>query len=227
MTRGLAASVASSLLIGFSAGPTGAALTSGLYQTLPNTTVLEWGDRVPNRSRVVPLSAFVTLDLEAVPPTLAASISNAVLEGGEPFALTVRSLSGTRLMDGTYRFTGDYLRDLYPSGTQYGFDWRFTGSTNDEVVWNGIAAWEGGHLWYVTISNLTIVLRPRLDIRQADAQVKVSWPVTDSAYVLEQAAGLPAIDWTTVTNSVSVLGDRFSVTVEGARTQGYFRLRKP
>ena len=226
MTRGLAAAVRLSLLLGSWAGPASAALTSGTYQTLPNATVLEWGDRVPNRSRVVPFSALVTLELEVVPPAMTAAISDAVLEGGAPFALTVRSSSGTRQLDGAYRFTGDYLQALYPSGTQYGFNWSFSGSTNDEVVWNGITGWNGGHAWYVNISNLTLVLRPRLDIRPAGDQITVSWPMTDSAYQLEQAAGLPSIDWSTVTNAVNVLADRFVVTVEAPAAQGYFRLRK-
>src|SRR5262245_16417129 len=96
-----------------------AALTSGVYQTLPGATVEERGDRVSNEFRIVPLSATLTFDLASTPPSLTAEIPNAVLEGGLPFALTVRSTSGNRLNDGTYRFTGDYLRDLNPSGTQY------------------------------------------------------------------------------------------------------------
>src|SRR5262245_31152240 len=118
-----------SLLGGLCAWPAGAALQSGDYRTLPDATVEERGDRVPGGSRIVPLSATLMFDLSTVPPSLTARISNAVLEGGDPFALTVRSDTGGRLADGTYRFTGDYLRDLEPSGTQYGFDWTFSTST--------------------------------------------------------------------------------------------------
>src|SRR5512134_2334665 len=126
----LGSSVVFSLFVGLLAWPACAALTSGVYQTLPGATVVESGDRVPNGSRVVPISAILTFDLAATPPSLTAVISNAVLEGGEPFPLTVRSSFGAQLMDGTYLFRGDYLLDLYPSGTQYGFDWRFSTSTN-------------------------------------------------------------------------------------------------
>ena len=74
-------------------------------------TVEERGDRVPSGSRVVPISATVTFDLGATPPSLAAFIPNAVLEGGDPFALTVRSSYGAQLMDGTYYFRGDYMQE--------------------------------------------------------------------------------------------------------------------
>ncbi len=189
--------------------------------------MVESGDRVPNDSRVVPLSAFLTLDLDATPPSLTTVISNAVLEGEEPFPLTVHSSFGSRLPDGTYMFRGDYLLDLYPSGTQYYFDWRFSTSTNGGVAWNGSTGWGGGHAWYVTISNVIIVPMPKLEITQAGSQLTVAWPAEHTGFLLEQAAGLPAADWSTVTNSVDHIGDRFSVTIEAGSAQGYFRLRKP
>ena len=102
--------------------PACAALESGVYQTVPGATVEERGDAVRSGSRVVPLSASLTFDLNGAQPSLTAVISNAVLEGGALFALTVRSSSGTRLSDGTYRFTGDYLQEIEPSGTQYLFE---------------------------------------------------------------------------------------------------------
>ena len=89
----LTASAGFSILVGLLAWPADAALESGVYQTLPGATVEERGDRVPNGSRVVPFCATLTFDLMATPPSLTALIPNAVLEGGEPFALTVRSSS--------------------------------------------------------------------------------------------------------------------------------------
>src|SRR5262249_44332154 len=68
--------------------PAAGAFVSGVYQTLPGTTVEERGDRVPNKSRIIPLSATLTFDLEATPPSLTAVIADAVLEGGDPFPLT-------------------------------------------------------------------------------------------------------------------------------------------
>jgi hypothetical protein len=142
------------------AGPARAALESGVYQTLSGATVEERGDRVIGGSRIVPFSATLTFDLRASQPSLTAVIPNAVLEGGDPFQLTVRSSSGAQLADGTYRFMGDYLRDISPSGTQYIFDWRFSTSTGGQTIWNGISGWAGGHIWQVTISDVTIVPEP-------------------------------------------------------------------
>src|SRR5512144_1659287 len=65
----------------------GAALASGVYQTLLGATVREWGDRVPNGSRMVPLFGTLRFDLSSALPSLTAVITNAVLEGGGPFAL--------------------------------------------------------------------------------------------------------------------------------------------
>lgn len=136
-----------------------AALESGIYRTTPGATVEERGDRVPNGIRIVPISATLTFDLLAVPPSLTAAIPNAVLEGGDPFALVVHSSSGNMLADGSYRFTGDYLKDIDPSGTQYLFDWRFRTATGGNVTWNGNTFWAGGHIWLVTISDLPMVFQ--------------------------------------------------------------------
>jgi len=216
------------VLAGLLPWPACAALESGVYQTVPGATVEERGDRVPNRSRVVPLFATLTFDLSATEPSLIAVITNAVLEGGDPFALTARSSSGVLLTDGAYWFTGDYLRDIYPSGTQYLFDWRFSTSTNGAVVWNGINYWAGGHLWDVTISNLTLVPAAWLNISRAGtASVRMAWATNFADHVLEYAASLPAVGWSTVTNATSTEEDRVSVTVDIEATQRFYRLRKP
>jgi len=226
MSRRLIPSAAFRILVGLLAWPACAALDSGVYQTLSDSTVEELGDLVPNGSRVVPISATLTFDLSAASPSVTAVIADAVVEGGDPFALTVRSSSGAQLVDGTCTFTGDYLRDIHPSGTQYLFDWRFSASTNGHVLWNGIIGWAGGHLWQVTISNLTLVPVPRLEVTQAGPEVTVSWPVSATGYKLEQAADLPATDWSSVTNAVATTGDRFSVRVEAHGAQRFFRLRR-
>ena len=216
------------VLAGLLPWPACAALESGVYQTVPGATVEERGDRVPNRSRVVPLFATLTFDLSATEPSLIAVITNAVLEGGDPFALTARSSSGVLLTDGAYWFTGDYLRDIYPSGTQYLLEWRFSTSTNGAVVWNGINYWAGGHLWYVTISNLTLVAIASLNIsRVGTASVRMTWATNFADHVLEYAASLPAVGWSTVTNATSTIGDRLSVTVDIDASQRFYRLRKP
>ncbi|MBI2929124.1 MAG: hypothetical protein HYY24_25955 [Verrucomicrobia bacterium] len=210
------------------AWPASAALESGVYQTLPGATVEERGDRVPNGSRVVPFSATLTIDLSAAPPSLTATIPNAVLEGGEPFALTARSTSAAQLVHGTYWFTGDYLRDLYPSGTQYLFDWRFSTAADGRVMWNGITGWAGGHIWQVTISNLALVPQARLSIAQVGTgSVQLTWGTNFADYVLEYATSLPAAGWNTLTNAAVTLGDRLSITVDADAGQRFYRLRKP
>jgi hypothetical protein len=217
-----------SLLVGLWTWPAGAAVESGDYQTLPGATVEERGDAVPNRSRVVPLSATLMFDLGTAPPSLVARLSDAVLEGGVPFALTVHSSTGARLADGTYRFTGDYLRDIYPSGTQYLFDWSFSVSTNGQVLWNGITGWAGGHAWYATISNITIVPAALLSISRAGTtSVQISWATNFADHVLEYGASLPPAGWSTATNTVATTGDRAFVTVEAGASVGFYRLRKP
>ena len=163
----------------------------------------------------MPLFATLTFDLSAAEPTLTAVITNAVLEGGDPFALTVRSSFGAQVTDGTYYFRGDYLQDIDPSGTQYGVDWRFSASTNGGVVWNGITGWGGGHAWVVTISNITLVPQARLSISPVSAEsVQITWATNFADHVLEYAISLPAAGWSAVTNAATTMGDRLSVTLD-------------
>jgi hypothetical protein len=208
--------------------PAHAQLQSGHYQTLPGTSVTEHGERVPNGSRVVPFSATLTFDLAPAQPTLSAYIPNAVLEGGAPFALTVHSSSASQQWDGSYRFGGDYLRDLYPNGTQYLFDWIFSTRTNGDVVWNGTTYWAGGHIWFVTISNLTVVPVPWLDFgRAGPTSIQLTWVTNFGSYILESAGELPAQGWNTVTNVATNTGNHLSVTLNTVATASFYRLRKP
>jgi hypothetical protein len=168
----------------------------------------------------------LTFDLSGAQPSLVAVLPGAVLEGGDPFALTVRSSFGAQLTDGTFHFRGDYLADLYPSGTQYGFDWSFSKSTNGTLVWNGSIAWWGGHLWNVAISNITIVPAASLRIsRVGDATAQITWPTNFADYVLETATSLPALEWGAVADTVTIVGERFAVTVDIRAPNQFYRLR--
>lgn len=161
------AAVAFALLSSANAG-----LETGVYQTPPGATAIEVGDNVTNGSRIVTLSATLTFDLAGAEPSLTAVVHDAVLEGGgsyaspwlgnvqQPFELSVRSTAGVRLDDGAYRFSGDYLQDLYPSGTQYSFDWQFSPGGAGEIRWSGHMYWAGGHLWGETISEVALVPEP-------------------------------------------------------------------
>jgi hypothetical protein len=207
-----------------------AALDSGIYQTSPGATVEEHGDAVPNGSRVVPFSAVLTFDLNAAPPSLTAVISNAVLEGGNPFAPTVRSSFGTQLMDGSFDFSGDYLLDLYPSGSQYGFDWKFSPSTNRGVVWNGITGWEGGHIWYVAISNISVVSKPIIERTERDGD-SMRFQFTGEPpydYTVEFTDSLIATNWLSLaTYRAKIEAIQVVVTNAFANAQTrFFRVRK-
>jgi hypothetical protein len=53
------------------------------------------------------------------------------------------------------------------------------------------------------------------------------WPTNFASYVLQYARDLPASDWSAVTNSVALTGDRFSVTLDADSQKRFFRLRNP
>ena len=208
--------------------PVFAALQNAVYQTSPVGIVREWGDRVPGNSRFVPLFATLTFDLQHSPPSFTGVITNAVLEGGNPFALTVRSSSGSRSPDGTYSFHGDYLGEIYPAGTQYLFDWHFSTTTNGGVIWDGTTYWSGGHLWFVNVTNLSMVLQPVLNISQeAGASVRIMWPTNFSDHVLESVTSLQSLSWGPVTNVPVTVGDQLSVTLTMETSECFYRLRKP
>ena len=95
-------------------------------------------------------------------------------------------------------------------------------------MWNGTTGWGGGHAWYVTISNITLVAAARLSSwRVGTASVQITWATNFADHILEHAAGLPTAGWSTVTNAVVTVGDRLSVTVDTGASKRFFRLRKP
>jgi hypothetical protein len=197
----IAGSVAVVLLL---AWPVTAAVESGAYQVAPGATVEERGDRVPNGSRIVPLGATVEDRFGRHSPSLTAVITNAVLEGGSPFSLTVRSSSGYQLANNGYRFSGDYLRDIYPSGTQYLFDWSFSRQQTGKSCGTATSRGRADTFGTSPISNLTLVPQPlliHLSYRQHLGQGCVVDEFPD--HVLEYATNLPAVVWAKVTNPVA------------------------
>jgi hypothetical protein len=208
-------------------GPVREPVEPDVYRTIPGATAEESGDGVPNGRRIVPWSATLTFDFGATPPSLTAVIPNAVLEWREPFPLTARSYYGYQLTNGTYRFSGDYLQDIYPTGSQYGFDWEFSSPTNGGVVWDGTAAWMGGHIWCLSVSNLTLLPQAQLRVTPVGmAAVQFSWRTNFSDHVLENAPSFSATDWSIVTDAVTTTGNRNSVTVGTDASQRFYRLRK-
>ena len=68
----------------------------------------------------------------------------------------------------------------------------------------------------------------RLSIAPLDAaSALVTWPTSFTDYVLELATSLPVTGWSLVTNTVTTVGDRRSVTVETGEAQRVYRLRQP
>jgi hypothetical protein len=211
-------------------GIAAAALQSGTFLTAPGATAVEFGDRVQGETRTVPVTAALTFNLESIPPSLTAVLTNAVLEGGAPFVLTVRSDHAWQLSDGTWRFQGDYLKDIQPSGSQYLFDWRFSTAPDGRLVWNGTSGWAGGHIWMITLDDLTLTpdtLGPQLQLAGNGPQLTLTWPALYQGWRLEQSAGLHADGWSPVEQSVTLTGESYAVTVPGTASRAFFRLRKP
>ncbi len=73
----------------------------------------------------------------------------------------------------------------------------------------------------VVPASYPLVVR-RLD----DTHARVSWSTNATGCVLEYAAALPALTWTTPTNTPEIIGDDFVVTLDTASRQQFFRLRK-
>jgi len=207
-----------------------AALEPGVYLTLPGAVVEEFGEHGPKEKRLTPVSATITLGLGTAEPSLTAWMPNAPVEDrfeGAPFPLTVKDSEGARLPDGSYRFSGDYLKEIHPQGTQYLYEWTFSPLAGGRVLWNGRIFWAGGHIWDVTITNLILVPRDELIISRLDAaSIQIMWATNFANHILESASSLPAVEWSAVPNAVVQAGDWFSVNLEGGETQRFFRLRQ-
>jgi hypothetical protein len=209
-------------------GPVREPVEPDVYRTIPGTVVEERGDRLPTGSRTMPISATLTFDYSTTPPSLTAVIRNAVLEGGAPFPLTVRSHYAYQGTNGTFRFSGDYLRDLDPTGSQYGFDWDFSTLAHGTVVWNGAAYWGGGHVWHLSFSNLALLPQAQLRLGRVGATaVQASWRTNFSDHVLESASAVPTDRWSIATNLPTTTATRSSVTLEMETPRRFYRLRKP
>jgi hypothetical protein len=74
---------------------------------------------------------------------------------------------------------------------------------------------------------VTVVEPPvSLQIERAGTNIIVSWPVTCSTWVLEQAANLnPVINWVPATGSLSVVSGRYRLTTPNNGTMLFYRLR--
>src|SRR5439155_17828162 len=61
-------------------------------------------------------------------------------------------------------------------------------------------------------------------ITRAGVNVLVSWSTNDAGFVLQSTTNLPSPNWINVTNAVSVVGTRYTVTNANSGFAKYYRL---
>jgi hypothetical protein len=67
----------------------------------------------------------------------------------------------------------------------------------------------------------------RVQITRSGQAVTLSWPVEAANYILEATTSLPAVSWTTVTNTPTVTATNRSVQLPLTGNARFFRLRQP
>jgi hypothetical protein len=82
-------------------------------------------------------------------------------------------------------------------------------------------------VWSTPLRSRAFSVPPRLEIeRLGAAQARISWPTNNAMpYLLESTAVLPALSWQAVTNTPTVIGPDFSVTIDPSPQPNFFRLR--
>jgi hypothetical protein len=129
-------------------------------------------------------------------------------------------------------FPGALHIDLFRGGTLVGASTNFGGSgagffggvvsdvSFDRAV---LSAWLAGDVY---IDNLHVPEpAPRLAIQSSgNSAIQLSWPTNAPRYGVEYAESLPATNWNWITNSRSIVGGNFVVTVPTGARQSYFRL---
>lgn len=66
-----------------------------------------------------------------------------------------------------------------------------------------------------------------LTLSRSGQTVNLSWPVWATNYLLEATTSLPAVSWTTVTNTPTVITNERSVQLPMTSNAQFFRLRQP
>jgi subtilase family serine protease len=75
--------------------------------------------------------------------------------------------------------------------------------------------------------SLIDALMPTLKIESSANQIFISWPVIWTNAVLQHSWNLAPVQWSAVTNTVSVVNDQAEITVTPAGTNDFFRLVLP
>lgn len=68
---------------------------------------------------------------------------------------------------------------------------------------------------------------PRLSIALVSGAAQITWPTNFVDHRLEYATNLPPTAWNLVTNPVTTVSDRFSITLEPDAGERVYRLHKP
>jgi hypothetical protein len=66
-----------------------------------------------------------------------------------------------------------------------------------------------------------------LGIARTASDLTLSWPIDATNFVLEATTSLPAVSWTTVTNTPAVTTNERSVQLPTTGNARFFRLRQP
>ena len=149
---------------------------------------------------------------------------DAAFEGRSGFATSGVEIyqNGTLLFSGSVLGTGAASRISFATNlvVQIGdaIDFRVNygnGDWSSDTTQIGVVITPGTQ----PLPSLTIVSLP-------SGLARLTWPTNAPGYSLESAAQLPTIAWSSVTNPVVVLADRFTVTVPTSNQSQFFRLRK-
>jgi hypothetical protein len=80
----------------------------------------------------------------------------------------------------------------------------------------------------LSVDNLSYtVVPPPVNIAAATNGVAVSWPVCNTAFVLQRSSTAEIGSWMDVTNATSIVGGVNQLVVSSATGQGFYRLRSP
>jgi hypothetical protein len=134
-----------------------------------------------------------------------------------------------------YDGLGDLVWVMQAAGSQYvatdGIAWRQGGG--EYVAGRFLGEAVIGDTVLVSSNSACMFLArvdeiPILAVSNSPNGVVLSWPTNQLGFTLEKATNsLPASQWSTVTNIVSVSGDHYVVTDQVSSTSSFYRLWKP
>jgi hypothetical protein len=128
------------------------------------------------------------------------------------------------LVDDSPIFNG--LVNGFGPGTGTNFSTNLVLQANDRI---DFAVGYGGNGFYYDSTGIqaTLSSSPQLRIQPlSTGQVQFSWSTNFSGFTLESATNLSAAEWIAVTNSLVNQGQQFTMTIEAALPQQFFRLHK-